>query len=142
MHFVSLFFLNERNITISLFMIHLKFTVAHFANLKSSFINKPYLRAVECAISFFYFDFLYVVILTRLLPKTLWKNYHFLIQISKIHFKMYYLGQNIGTLFTFYHHFSSPQVKRNQIVITRKLMYELSCELPNDLKWLNLTAST
>ena len=29
MHFVSLFFLNERNITTSLLMIHLKCTVVH-----------------------------------------------------------------------------------------------------------------
>ena len=33
MHLVSLFLLNERNITVSLLMIHLKCTVVHFANL-------------------------------------------------------------------------------------------------------------
>ena len=53
MDFVSLFFLNEKNITTSLLMIHLKHTVVHYANLNSSSINKPYLRAVEYAISFF-----------------------------------------------------------------------------------------
>ena len=42
MHFVSLLFLNERNITTS----HLKCTVVHYANLNSSSLNKPYLRAV------------------------------------------------------------------------------------------------
>ena len=32
--------------------------------------------------------FFFMFILTRLLSKTLWKNYQFLIQISKIHYKM------------------------------------------------------
>ena len=44
MHFVSLFFLNERNITISLLMIHLKCAAVHYANLNSSSINKPFLN--------------------------------------------------------------------------------------------------
>ena len=52
MHFVSLFFLNERNITISLLMIDIK-CVVHYANLNSSSINMQYLRPVEYAISFF-----------------------------------------------------------------------------------------
>ena len=69
MHFVSLYFLNERNIATSLLMRHLKCTVVHYANLNSSSINKPYLGAVEYAILFFYFFF--VFILTRLLSKTL-----------------------------------------------------------------------
>ena len=42
MHFVSLFFLNERNITTSLLMIHLKCTVVHYTNLNSTSINKPF----------------------------------------------------------------------------------------------------
>ena len=42
MYFVSLFFLNERNITTSLLTIHLKCTVAHYANLNSVSINKSY----------------------------------------------------------------------------------------------------
>ena len=50
MHFVSLFFLNERNITNSLLVIHVKYTVVHYTNLNSSYINKPYLRAAEYAI--------------------------------------------------------------------------------------------
>ena len=59
MHFVSLFFLNERTITTSLLRIHLKCTFVHYVNLNSSFINKPYFRAVEYAISgFFFFRFL------------------------------------------------------------------------------------
>ena len=53
MHFVSLFFLNERNIATSLLMIHLKCTVKHYANLSSGFINQLYLQAIEYAISFF-----------------------------------------------------------------------------------------
>ena len=45
-HFVSLFFLNERNMTTSLLTIciltigHLKCTVVHYANLNSSSINE------------------------------------------------------------------------------------------------------
>ena len=42
LHFVSLFFLNERNITSLL------------KNLSSSSINKSYLRTIEYAISFFF----------------------------------------------------------------------------------------
>ena len=53
MHFVSIFFLNDRNAT-SLLMIHLKCTVVHYANLKSSSINKLYLRANEHAVSLFF----------------------------------------------------------------------------------------
>ena len=58
MHFISLFFLNERNITISLFMIHLKCTFVPYANLNSSSINKPYLQAVEYTISLFPISYL------------------------------------------------------------------------------------
>ena len=45
MHFVSLFFLNERNITTALLMTHLKCTVVHYSDLNSSSINKkPFLN--------------------------------------------------------------------------------------------------
>ena len=57
-HFVSLFFLNERNIATSLLIIHLKCTAVHYANLNSNSINKPYLRSVEYAISFFSISYL------------------------------------------------------------------------------------
>ena len=63
--FVSLFFLNERDIATSVLMIHLKCAVAHHDNQNSSSLNKPYSRAVEYAISFF--NFLFIFILTRLL---------------------------------------------------------------------------
>ena len=45
-------FLNERNIATSPLIIQFKCTVMHYANLNSSSTNKPYLRAVEYAISF------------------------------------------------------------------------------------------
>ena len=51
-HFISLFFLNERDITTLLLMIRLKCDVVHYANRNSSPINKPYLRAIEYAIEF------------------------------------------------------------------------------------------
>ena len=53
MHFIPLFFLKERNITTVLLLTHLKCTIVHYAYLNSSSLNKPYLRAVEYAISFF-----------------------------------------------------------------------------------------
>ena len=74
MHFVSLFFVSERNTATLLLMVHLKCTVAHYANLNSRPINKPYLRAVEYAI---FFNFSFTFILTRLLSKTLWKKLSF-----------------------------------------------------------------
>ena len=90
MHDASLFFLNERNITISLLIIHLKCTVLHYADLNLSYINKSYLRAVEYAILFFcFFPFLiYGYFKEAFAKKTLRKNYHFVIQISKIYFKI------------------------------------------------------
>ena len=44
MHFVSLYFLNERNITTSLLVIHLKCTVVNYDNLNSSSINQVFLN--------------------------------------------------------------------------------------------------
>ena len=93
-HFVSLFFLNEANIKTSFLIIHLKCTVVHYTDLNSRSINKPYVRTVENALSCFFFYFFYMFILTRLLSKTLWKSLqHFLIQISKIQFKMQYIAE-------------------------------------------------
>ena len=72
MHFISLFFLNERNITTLLLIIRLKCAVVRYANRNSSPINKPYLRAIEYAISLFlFFGFLFTFILTRFLSKSL-----------------------------------------------------------------------
>ena len=88
MHFVSLFFLNERNIKTSLLMIHLKCTVVHYSNLNSNSINRPFLNYGPLNMPFFFFNFLFTFILTRFLSKQLWKNYHFFMQISKIHYKM------------------------------------------------------
>ena len=88
MYFVSLFLLNERNSATSLLMIRLKCTVAHYANVNSSSINKPYLRGRWMYYFVGFFNFLFMFILTRHLSKTLWKRYHFLIQIFKTHFKI------------------------------------------------------
>ena len=57
LHFVSLFFLDERNITTSLLMIHLKCTVAHYANLNSSSENKPFLNYGSLNMLFRFFRF-------------------------------------------------------------------------------------
>ena len=92
-HFVSLFFLNETNIRTSFLIIHLKCTVVHYTDLNSRSINKPYVRTVENALSCFFY-FFYMFVLTRLLSKTLWKSLqHFLIQISKIQFKMQHIRE-------------------------------------------------
>ena len=47
--------------------------VLDYGNLRSSFINKPYLRTAEHGIVFFS-QFLFMFILTRFLSKTLWEN--------------------------------------------------------------------
>ena len=85
-HFVSLFFLNERNITTSLLMIHLKCTVVHYANLNPSSKNKPILNygLLKCYFIFFHFFFIFIL---NFFQKT-YEILSFLIQISKIHFKM------------------------------------------------------
>ena len=89
MHFVSSYFLNERNITTSLLMIHLKYTVVHYANLNSSTINEPYLRSVECAIMFFFdFRFLVYVYFNEAFLKNFMKKLSLFNTNSKIHFKM------------------------------------------------------
>ena len=82
-NFLSLFFLNERNITSPLLMMHLKCVVFHCANLNSGSINKVYLRAIEFAISISSRFFIYVSFKI--------KKYHFLMQISKIDYKMQYV---------------------------------------------------
>ena len=87
MRFVYLFFVNKRNITTSLLMIHLKYSVVHCANLLSILINEPFLNYVPSNIPFF-LDFLFIFILTRLLLKTYEKTIIFLFQISKLLFKI------------------------------------------------------
>ena len=41
-------------------MIYLKCTVVHYDNLNSSSLNKPYVRFVECAKSFFSISYFYI----------------------------------------------------------------------------------
>ena len=94
MHFISLFFLNERNITTLLLMIRLKCAVVRYANRNSSPINKPYLRAIEHAIEFTgYFVVLFFWILiyfyfNKVFVEIFMKKLSFLIQIFKNKFKM------------------------------------------------------
>ena len=61
--------------------------------LSSSSMNKLFLNYGPLNMLFccFFFNFWFMFILTRLLSKTLWKNYHFLMQIWKINFKMWYI---------------------------------------------------
>ena len=89
MHFVSLFFLTKRNITTSLLMIHLKCTVAHYANLDSHSINYPFINYGPFSMLFRFFRFLIYVYFNKAFVKNFMKKkYHFLIQISNIHLKM------------------------------------------------------
>ena len=69
-----IFFQNERNITTSLLMTHLKCTVVHYAKLNSSSKNKPILN-YGCWICYFvFFAFLFMSILIKLLSKNIWNN--------------------------------------------------------------------
>ena len=61
MHFVSLFFLNERNMTTSLLIIHLKCTVVHYTNLNWSSKNKPFLNYGSLNMLFHFLGFLIYV---------------------------------------------------------------------------------
>ena len=74
MHFVFLFFLNERNITTSLLMIHLKCTVAHYADLNSSFTNKPFLNYGPLNMLFCFFRVLIYVYFNEVFVKTFVKK--------------------------------------------------------------------
>ena len=58
MHFVSLYFLNERNLTTSLLMMHLKNTVVHYDNLNLGSINKLILNYGLLNIRFRFLRFL------------------------------------------------------------------------------------
>ena len=60
-HFVSLVFLNERNITTSPSMIHSKFTVVHYAHLNSSSKNKSFLNYGPLNMLFCFLRFLICV---------------------------------------------------------------------------------
>ena len=84
MHFVPLLFLNERNITTSRLMIHLKCTVVHDSNLNSSSVNKSFLNYGPLNMLFlflFFFRFLIYVSISYLhfnedfVKKIM--NYHF-----------------------------------------------------------------
>ena len=60
MHFVSLFFRNKSNITTSLLMIHLKYTVVHYADLNSSSRNQPFLNYGSLNMLFRFFSISYL----------------------------------------------------------------------------------
>ena len=78
MHFVSLFFLKERNIATSLLMICLKCTAVHYANLNSSFINKPFLNYELQNMLFPFFRFLIDIYFNEAFVKNLMRKLSFL----------------------------------------------------------------
>ena len=61
MHYGSSFFLNERNMTTSFLMIHLKCTVVHHTNLNWSSKNKPFWNYGSLKMLFCFFPFLICV---------------------------------------------------------------------------------
>ena len=84
--FFSLFSLSERNVTIPLLMIHLKCTIVNYADQISSSISiRFYIRGRRL----YYFVFLFLIYVCFILAfVNLIKKLSFLIQISKIHFKI------------------------------------------------------
>ena len=58
----------------------------HYANLNSKSINKLYLRPLNMLFRFFLFWFFIYGYFKEVFA--LWKNYHFVIQISRIYFKI------------------------------------------------------
>ena len=77
MHFGSLFFLNERNMTTSLLMIHLKCTVVHYTNLNWSSKNKPFLNYGSLNMLFRFFRFLIYVYFNEAFVKIFMKQLSF-----------------------------------------------------------------
>ena len=90
MLFVSLVFLNERNITTSflILMIRLKCTTVHYANLNLSTINKPFLNYGPMNMLSHFFRFFIYVYFNKAFLKNFIKNSQFLIQISTIQLQM------------------------------------------------------
>ena len=86
--FCSFSFLNESKITFSVLMIRLKCTVVHYANLNSSSINNPYLRAVEYAS--FFFRFLIYVYFNEAFVKSVMKKLSFFNANFQNSFQEYY----------------------------------------------------
>ena len=90
MHFVSLFFLKERNIATSLLMIHLKCSIVHYAN-QAPQTSRSYW---PLNMLFHFFRFLIYVYFNEAFVEKIFKiTIIFLIKISKIHFKMQYITE-------------------------------------------------
>ena len=87
MNFVSLLFLDEGNIQISLLMIHLKCTIAHYANLNSSSINKLFLHYRPLNILFRFFRFHFNVYSKEAFVKKFMKQLSFFNTIFKYSFQ-------------------------------------------------------
>ena len=69
MHFVSLFFLNERKIATSFLMTHLQFTVVHYADLNVRSLDKLFLNYVPLNMLFRFFRFFVNVYFKEALSK-------------------------------------------------------------------------
>ena len=80
-HFVCLFFSKWKKYC----NLHLKCSITHYAK---TLLNRKICYFVFLFIYLLFFYFLFMFILTRLLSKTLCKNYRLLTQISNICFKM------------------------------------------------------
>ena len=69
MHFVSLFFLNERNIATSFLMTHLQCTAVHYADLNVRSLDKLFLNYVPLNMLFRFFRFFVNVYFKEALSK-------------------------------------------------------------------------
>ena len=108
------FFLNERNIKISLLKIHFNSTVVHCANLNSNYINKLYTDRWICYFVSFNFLFMLIFVSTRLLSKGLWKQ---LISLYNENFYNTFQGlvyyRILGCQFLWYYNGGSLNKRKN-----------------------------
>ena len=86
--FVSSILSNEGNIIASILLIPLKCIASGY----ESFTGKLLSKYVPLKMPFHFFRCLIYSAFHKTFAKNLWKNYPFLAEISKIHFKMYITG--------------------------------------------------
>ena len=86
--FASQILSNEGNIKASVLLILLKCIVVSYSNGNESFTGRLFSNYGPLNMLFHFFDVSFIVFSTGLLPKSLWTNYPFSTQISKVHFKM------------------------------------------------------
>ena len=79
---------NGANVKASILLVVLKCIVVDYSNGNGSFIGRLFSNMGHWICYSIFSDISFIVFFTRLLSKSLWRNYPFSAQISKIHFKM------------------------------------------------------